>query len=107
MEDYFVRAVKTMNYLFLRTVIGKMELDSVLKNEMTLFYEGVANSKTVNKQLFDIIKTEMDEGGYLDDLTLNDFADKVAETIGVLMGEVNEDVYNLYTYIAGSIVEEK
>ena len=107
MEKYIVRALKTMNYMFLRYVSDKTNLDGIMKEELRLFFEEIAESGMIDSEFFNMIKIEMDKGGYLDDVSLGEYMDKMADAIGDIMGEVNETIYNLYTYVAGTLVEEK
>ena len=106
MEKYYLRAASTMNYLFLRSVVGKTKLDGVLKEELRLFFEELSKAPTVDKGFYEVVKAEMEEGDYMDGYSKKEFIDLLAEAIEEIMGEVDGNIYNLYTSIAGEISEE-
>ncbi|MCK2000427.1 hypothetical protein MZM54_03350 [[Brevibacterium] frigoritolerans] len=106
MKKLYVLAARSMNYLFLQYTVGNTELNGILKEELRLFLEEVAKDLDIDEGYYEIIKVELKEGLYLDNCSHQKFSDLLSKSIYEIMGEVDESLYNLYTYISGDVIED-
>lgn len=118
-EEMKFGAVATMNYLFLRASAGKYDtlfnhpdenvsdLMISLTDELSMFLTNFANMDKIPCELYDLVLQELKEGSYLDNLSKDELCDGIAKTIFHCLGEVNENLYNHYTYLVGHALEER
>jgi hypothetical protein len=107
-EKLFKLAASSMNYLFLKIATGKLEeFDGYLKDELQVFFSELSElAPNIPAEFYDIVKTELDEGAYTSEHSYEQFVEMLANAIGEIMGEVDENVYNFYTYLVGTVIEE-
>lgn len=107
MKKFYSRAASTMNYIFLRFTIGRDELNAAIKEELRLFLSDLT-SESIPEDFYQTIKNEIEEGSYLDNYTQDEFDRLLSASIADIMTngkEVDEEIYNLYSYIVGEIYD--
>ena len=85
---------------------GMQQLPEIVLDEIQLFLGNLAEADTASaeyKELIVNISNEMAEGGYGD---FDFFSDAISMGLALILGEVNEDLYNLFTYVYGTVLEE-
>lgn len=113
-------SVSNMNYLFLKQIFNLESfkaVETIVKNEYPRGY-GMASElleivleeflrklskATLSDELKQDFINELDEGGYIDDLTIEEFREILQEGLLYLMGYVDDNIVELYIDFANQI----
>lgn len=108
LEQIYKSAIRSMNYLFLKDIKNNIELHGVIKEEVRLFLVALSNTlPDVSKVFEEVIKTEMDEGGYTEEVTFHEFNTLLKSRIEYIMDGLDSNVLNFYSYIAEELIQNK
>ena len=110
-NEVAIRAINSMNYLFLKEVFGGFgennpDIAEKIKLNTDLAYEGLIseisffleslNEESINDEIKEILQSEMDEGEYIENLSFEDAKNILSKGIEAICGCKNTDALKVY-----------
>lgn len=108
MKESINRSLSSMNYIFLREAFEKNKEESeirvIILEELTLFLGSISKEEW-SEEFKEIVRTELDEGSYLEDENLNikDIEEKFSKTIKHILYEEDIKLVSKYMEIVKEI----